>query len=135
MPREPSWLGQHPLVVRALAFTSRGIDAITLILLLWIIGVVLVSGFDRAWIADHHVAEPLVVLAVLVPLRIAIGGPGRSRASLARRAASTRLWAPAGAATSPTVSRSTAVPSQRRRGRLRVFGSVGIVAPSNAAGL
>jgi hypothetical protein len=52
------------------------LDAVTLGLLAWVVGVVLVSGLDRVWIAEHHVAEPIIAVLVILPLRLALGGPG-----------------------------------------------------------
>ncbi len=55
---------------------ATALDLLILALPAWIVSVVLVGGFDRVWIADHHVAEPLLVLLLAVPLRVVLGGPG-----------------------------------------------------------
>lgn len=44
------------------------LDLVLAVLSLGIVGVVLVGRFDRAWIADHHVAEPMLALALLLPV-------------------------------------------------------------------
>jgi hypothetical protein len=48
------------------------LDLLVVVLPVWVAGVVLAGRFDRAWVADHHVAEPLLALVLLVPLRVAI---------------------------------------------------------------
>jgi hypothetical protein len=60
------------------------LDVVLLALPLWIVSVVLVGRFDRVWIADHHVVEPLLALALLLPLRVSVGGAGPLSARLSR---------------------------------------------------
>jgi len=60
------------------------LDVVLLALPLWIVSVVLVGRFDRVWIADHHVVEPLLALALLLPLRVSVGGAGPVSARLSR---------------------------------------------------
>ena len=52
------------------------LDTLILTLAVGTIGLVLFGRSDRAWIADHPVAELLVALLVTVPLRIVLGGQG-----------------------------------------------------------
>jgi Gpi18-like mannosyltransferase len=60
------------------------LDVVLLALPLWIVSVVLVGRFDRVWIADHHVVEPLLALALLLPLRVSVGGAGPVSVRLSR---------------------------------------------------
>ena len=60
------------------------LDGVLLALPLWTALVVLVGRFDRVWIADHHVVEPLLALVLLLPLRLSVGGAGPLSARLYR---------------------------------------------------
>jgi Gpi18-like mannosyltransferase len=114
-----------------LARLAGVLDLLILVLPVWTLGVVLLGRFDRVWIAEHHVAEPLLGLLVAVPLRVALGGPGLLAGPWSTMTGRLGTWAERRGLRSPRVTDVVLVLCITRLPELAVAFLANVIFPAN----